>query len=115
MLAKEDETTAAELGTPVQAAPVPEPKLDLDDSDKRSRKVRKGSKSERAQFLATLSPREREVFTLLIEGHTLRESAAILGLSYPTVNTHQTKLYKKLGVSSRAELIILYRDLVGKA
>ncbi len=80
-------------------------------STKKPRKTRKGSKNERIEMLETLSPREGDVFALLIEGYTLRQVAKQLGLSYSTVNTHQTKLYKKLGVTSRAELIILYREL----
>ena len=53
---------------------------------------------------------EREVFRLLVEGYTLRETAQQLGLKYSTVNTHMTGIYRKLGVNSRAELIIRYRD-----
>ncbi|NCU27142.1 response regulator transcription factor, partial [Candidatus Nomurabacteria bacterium] len=43
-------------------------------------------------------------------GYTLKESADKLNLKYSTVNTHVTNLYRKLGVRSRAELIILYRS-----
>lgn len=57
-----------------------------------------------------LTPREMDVFRLLLEGYTLQESADQLGVKYSTVNTHMTAIYKKLGVSSRAELIIRYRD-----
>ena len=57
-----------------------------------------------------LTPRETDVFRLLLEGYTLRETADRLGIKYSTVNTHMTAVYKKLGVSSRAELIIRYRD-----
>lgn len=59
---------------------------------------------------AALTQREREVFHLLVEGYTLRETAQRLGLKYSTVNTHMTGIYRKLGVNSRAELIIRYRD-----
>ena len=57
-----------------------------------------------------LTPRETEVFRLLLEGYTLQETADRLGVKYATVNTHMTAIYKKLGVSSRAQLIIRYRD-----
>lgn len=57
-----------------------------------------------------LTPREMDVFRLLVEGYTLQETANQLGVKYSTVNTHMTAIYKKLGVSSRAELIIRYRD-----
>lgn len=57
-----------------------------------------------------LTPREMDVFRLLLEGYTLQETANQLSVKYSTVNTHMTAIYKKLGVSSRAELIIRYRD-----
>ncbi|MDD2393532.1 MAG: LuxR C-terminal-related transcriptional regulator [Eubacteriales bacterium] len=65
---------------------------------------------EKAERLARLTRREKEVFELLVEGYTLKESADKLNLKYSTVNTHVTNLYRKLGVRSRAELIILYRS-----
>ncbi|MDD4717523.1 MAG: LuxR C-terminal-related transcriptional regulator [Eubacteriales bacterium] len=65
---------------------------------------------EKAERLARLTRREKEVFELLVEGYTLKESADKLKLKYSTVNTHVTNLYRKLGVRSRAELIILYRS-----
>ncbi len=57
-----------------------------------------------------LTPRELDVFRLLLEGYTLQETADQLGVKYSTVNTHMTAIYKKLGVKSRAELIISYHD-----
>ncbi|MEA4920344.1 MAG: LuxR C-terminal-related transcriptional regulator [Clostridiaceae bacterium] len=64
--------------------------------------------------LALLTPRERELFLLLLEGYTLKESAKQLTIKYSTANTHMTGIYKKLIVSSRAELIIRYRDTIKK-
>ncbi|NLT12704.1 MAG: hypothetical protein GXY05_00015 [Clostridiales bacterium] len=60
--------------------------------------------------LALLTPRERDLFLLLLEGYTLKESAKQLSVKYSTANTHMTGIYKKLNVNSRAELIIRYRD-----
>lgn len=57
-----------------------------------------------------LTPREMDVFHLLLEGYTLQETANRLGVKYSTANTHMTAIYKKLNVTSRAELIIRYRD-----
>ena len=57
-----------------------------------------------------LTPREMDVFRFLLEGYTLQETADQLGVKYSTANTHMTAIYKKLGVNSRAELIIRYRD-----
>ena len=58
--------------------------------------------------LQTLTPRESEVFGLLVQGKKLREIAEALNVQYSTVNTHQKSIYKKLGVNSRAECILLY-------
>jgi DNA-binding CsgD family transcriptional regulator len=61
-----------------------------------------------------LTPREHELCLLLLEGYTLKESAHRLSVKYSTANTHMTGIYKKLGVKSRAELIIKYRGVLGK-
>jgi DNA-binding NarL/FixJ family response regulator len=55
--------------------------------------------------LDLLSPREREVLQLVVEGKTSAEIAAILSLSAKTVETYRSRLMAKLRVSSLAELI----------
>lgn len=57
-----------------------------------------------------LSPKEAAVCRLLLEGYTLRQTAAMLGIAYPTANTYQTALYRKLSINSKAELLLLLRD-----
>ena len=64
--------------------------------------------------LVLLTPRERDLFLILLEGYTLKEAAQQLSVKYSTANTHMTGIYKKLNVNSRAELIIRYRDAVKK-
>lgn len=64
---------------------------------------------ERQERLDALTPREHDVFLLLVEGYTIKESAQQLGISYSAVNGNMTAIYKKLGIKSRAELIIQYR------
>jgi DNA-binding CsgD family transcriptional regulator len=59
-----------------------------------------------------LSKREQQVARLLLHGLTLRQISGELKLSYPTVNTHQTAVYRKLGINSRAELLLLIRPLI---
>ena len=51
-----------------------------------------------------LSSQELKVKNLILAGNTNKEIAAELFLSLSTVKTHISNLYKKLGVSSRAEL-----------
>ncbi|GHT85889.1 hypothetical protein FACS18947_5190 [Bacteroidia bacterium] len=64
--------------------------------------------AENVPAVSKLTPREREVFTLLIEGAKLKDIAEVLGVKFSTVNTHQKSIYKKLGVNTRAECIIRY-------
>lgn len=56
-----------------------------------------------------LSPREMEVFKLVIEGHSNTEIADDLFISYNTVKFHFKNLYKKTNCSSRSELVELFR------
>ncbi len=67
--------------------------------------------SERHTRLLALTRREQELLLLLLEGCTLKEAAGALSVQYSTANTHMTSLYKKLGVTSRPELIIQYREI----
>ena len=55
--------------------------------------------------LSTLTPREREVFDLVIQGQQYREIAAALGISPRTVEVHRAHLMEKLGVRSITELV----------
>lgn len=66
--------------------------------------------SDRKKRLALLTPRERDLYLLLLEGLTLKECAKKLSIKYSTANTHMTSVYKKLAVNSRAELLINYRN-----
>ena len=70
------------------------------------------SGSDPSSKISLLTPREHQLFLLLLEGYTLKESAKQLSVKYSTANTHMTGVYKKLDVNSRAELIIRYRDTV---
>lgn len=54
---------------------------------------------------SALSPREAEVMQLLVQGLTNREIAQRLGISEVTVKTHNQRLFEKLGVRNRTELV----------
>lgn len=54
-----------------------------------------------------LTPREREVLALLVEGLNNQELAERLVLSLGTVKFHISNIYSKLGVSSRVEAVTL--------
>ncbi|HVH50974.1 MAG TPA: response regulator transcription factor [Gaiellaceae bacterium] len=52
-----------------------------------------------------LSEREHEVLRLLALGHTNQEIAKALYISVRTAETHRAHIMRKLGLSSRAELV----------
>ena len=54
---------------------------------------------------AALTPRQREVAELLLQGATLPEVAAALSVSLNTVKHHAKRIHEELGVASRAELV----------
>ena len=53
-----------------------------------------------------LSPAERAVFNLYVEGYTAKEITKILCLSINTIKTHNKRIYMKLNVASREELLV---------
>ena len=55
--------------------------------------------------LARLSLREREILQLVVEGKSSIEIARILYISSKTVDTHRSRLMKKLDISDLASLI----------
>jgi DNA-binding CsgD family transcriptional regulator len=58
----------------------------------------------------TLTPQELQVCLLLTDGRTTREAAAALFLSPKTVEYHLRKVYTKLGIHSREELVTAMAD-----
>ena len=62
----------------------------------------------------SLSPAERAVFNLYVDGHTAKEIAEILCLSINTIKTHNKRIYMKLNVASRKELL-MYVNMLKEA
>ncbi|MGC9451391.1 MAG: response regulator [Oceanipulchritudo sp.] len=54
--------------------------------------------------LEKLTPREREILQLVAEGHTTKEVAARLGISFKTADTHRTNIMGKLDIHDVAGL-----------
>ncbi|NLY95241.1 MAG: helix-turn-helix transcriptional regulator [Myxococcales bacterium] len=54
---------------------------------------------------APLTPRERDVVALLVSGASTRDIAGRTGLTVSTVNTYLKRIFSKLGVHSRVELV----------
>jgi len=55
--------------------------------------------------LATLTPREREVFALVVKGLLNKQIAAELRISEPTVKVHRGRVMRKMQADSLAELV----------
>lgn len=65
----------------------------------------RASLGDRPPGSALLTRREAEVLPLLAQGATNRQIAVALGVGVETVRTHARNIYRKLGVSSRGELV----------
>jgi DNA-binding CsgD family transcriptional regulator/MFS family permease len=57
----------------------------------------------------SLSPREQEIFRLIIQGMSNMEIAGALYITESTVKFHTGNIFKKTGISSRLELISDYK------
>lgn len=57
--------------------------------------------------LDALTPREREILTMLAEGLANKEIAGQLGISEHTVKFHVASIFAKLGAASRAEAVTI--------
>jgi FixJ family two-component response regulator len=55
--------------------------------------------------LATLTPREREVFELVVSGRLNKQIADELGTVEKTIKVHRARVMRKMGVQSLAELV----------
>lgn len=65
--------------------------------------------TERAES-GELTDTERQVAQLVSLGRTNREVAAAMIVSVRTVESHLTRVYRKLGLRSRSQLVAQYRD-----
>lgn len=54
-----------------------------------------------------LTPRQREVLALLVDGHPNKTICRQLGLSASTVKTHLEAIFRQLGVHSRTQAVLV--------
>ena len=59
-----------------------------------------------SQGRVLLTKREMDVVKLVVDGHTNRDVAQKLGLTEHTVSNYLFRIYEKLGISSRVELVL---------
>ena len=57
--------------------------------------------------IAALTPRERQVFGLVIRGNTNKQIARALGRTERTIKAHRQRVMEKMQVRSLAELVSL--------
>jgi len=55
----------------------------------------------------TLTPREREVLELIVDGQSNKEAGRLLGISPRTVEIHRARAMEKLGARNTAEMVRL--------
>lgn len=57
------------------------------------------------KMYSTLSHREQEVLQLIVKGYSLTEIAGELLISIKTVDTHKTRIFNKLNITKKSELV----------
>jgi DNA-binding CsgD family transcriptional regulator len=89
----------------------------LDGFDERTRRELLATgetvRKRRADLRDELTPQEAQIARMARDGHTSREIAAQLFLSRRTVEWHLSKVFNKLGISSRKELGAALRTETG--
>ena len=63
------------------------------------------SDEESARLVFALTERERQVLVLIADGHSTKEAALRLGISYKTADSHRTHILEKLGVHETASMV----------
>ncbi|MCV6615327.1 MAG: response regulator transcription factor [Cellvibrionaceae bacterium] len=67
--------------------------------------------SDMAERVASLTPHQFRVFSMIAQGLLNKQIAYELGISEPTVKSHVTAIFRKLGVRKRTEVIIVANAL----
>ncbi len=63
--------------------------------------------------LRLLSAREREIVSMILQGHSTESVALHLDISPGTVKIHRKNIYRKLKVSTQAELFAVFLEFAG--
>ena len=69
----------------------------------------KRKRDEAEGALSNLTKREREVFGLVASGHTNKAIAHQLGIAVKTIEVHRSRVMEKLGATTLAEVIEIFR------
>lgn len=71
-------------------------------------KIAQKTKEKEAKIEGVLTKRELDVVDYLLKGQSYKEIANQLFISYSTVNDHIKKIYAKLEINSKGELLALF-------
>lgn len=99
------DVSSDELATAIRAAYAGRPTLAPEAAQALMQAAR--SASEGPELGHDLTPREREVLSLIVEGLNNPQIGERLSISVTTVRSHVSNILSKLGVSNRAEAIAL--------
>lgn len=73
----------------------------------RAARAERAAAADRAARLAALTPREREVLDMVVEGRLNKQIAGDLGIAEKTIKVHRGRVMHKLGVRTVADLVRL--------
>jgi len=71
----------------------------------RERRIQRAERAQLQERLVTLTPRERDVFGLIVTGLLNKQVGARLGTTEKTVKVHRSRVMQKMGAHSLAELV----------
>ena len=60
--------------------------------------------------LEMLTPRERQFMLLMLDGHTNKDIAALVGVTADNIKKYRAHILEKMGVNSLPELIVMCRE-----
>jgi DNA-binding CsgD family transcriptional regulator len=67
--------------------------------------------AERLPRVPELTSRERDILGSIASGHTVRQTARLLGITSKTVENTQARLFRKLGTRNRPETLVIAYQL----
>ena len=65
-----------------------------------------------SKLIDKLTPREKEVMELVVQGHMNKNIAALIGTTEKTIKLHRGRVMRKMGISSVAELVRLASKVI---